>query len=274
MSADDTTEETTTNTKETETTNDNDDDKKQETATNNKKEEENDDDDLPKDPTQTTAVQQRRLMKKVGVKVQVVGEHWYPISKKWYDSWEEYTMFKRGDEDIPGGIDNLENSGGERPDRIDNSDLQDKNDENALKGDIQENRTHVWVHADVWTLLFKWYGGGPSFKRKVYERGGQYAKEQYICMHPQLVKLVYCDETTGEIDCSKFEVKGFPPDYTLKSMAKEIEDEHYEKKDDDDENTPLVHIWLKFGEVKAIYPIDKKVKVTDDDLKKEDFERW
>jgi len=40
------------------------------------------------------------------------------------------------------------------------------------------------------------------------------------------------------------------------------------------EDTPYVHIWLKFGQLKAIYPIDKKVKVTAEQLEKEDKERW
>ena len=48
-------------------------------------------------------------------------------------------------------------------------------------------------------------------------------------------------------------------------------------KDEDEKNkdTPLVHIWLKFGQIKAIYPIDKnKAKVSEEELANEDPERW
>ena len=48
------------------------------------------------DPKQTTPQQQRVLMKRVGYKMQQTGELWYPISKKWYNSWIEYTCFTKG----------------------------------------------------------------------------------------------------------------------------------------------------------------------------------
>ena len=74
----------------------------------------------------------------------------------------------------------------------------------------------------AWNLLISWYGGGPAFPRKVYERGGAYNKEKYICIWPQMVKLVYCDEYYGEINTSKFITTGFPPDYTLKQIARDV----------------------------------------------------
>mmetsp|Transcript_30044 Transcript_30044/g.47979 ORF Transcript_30044/g.47979 Transcript_30044/m.47979 type:complete len:1184 (-) Transcript_30044:396-3947(-) len=230
---------------------------------------------LPEDPTKTTVHQQRVLMKRLGEKVQIAGDQWYPIDKKWYDSWKAYTMWSKADDDIPDG--GLEDSGIPRPGKIDNEDLQDPSNPAALRKDIQENRTHVWVHEDVWKLLQSWYGGGPAFPRKVYERGSTYVKEKYICIYPQLVKLVYCDDKTGKIDTSdesKIVLKQFPPDYTLKQMAKDLEDEMELKDDDKKEDTPYVHVWLKFGQVKLIYTIDKKVKVTEEDLADVDPEKW
>ena len=47
-------------------------------------------------------------------------------------------------------------------------------------------------------------------------------KEKYICIHPQLVRLVTADNETGDIDVSKYEIRGFPKDYTLKQMAKDV----------------------------------------------------
>ena len=64
------------------------------------------------------------MMKQIGIPVQIVGETWYPIDKLWYDLWVKYTMFDRGDQDIPGGLDNLVNVCGPRPGKIDNSVLQ------------------------------------------------------------------------------------------------------------------------------------------------------
>eukprot|EP00483_Globobulimina_turgida_P007259 UN07273 len=184
-------------------------------------------------------------------------------------------MFDKGDDDIPGGIEQLHEIGEPRPGKIDNSSLQDPTSPEALRKDIQENRTHIWIHEEKWDLLSAWYTGGPVFPRKVYERGGTYSKEKYICIYPQLVKLVYCNDTTGAIDCNQFTTNAFPPDYTLKQMAKDLEDEMEWKEDDKKEDTPYVHIWLKFGQVRAIYPIDKpKATVTEQELAKEDVQRW
>ena len=79
---------------------------------------------LPEDPTKTTAKQQRIIAKKVGLfQRQEVGQSWYPINRKWYDSWKKYIMWDKGDEDIDGGLDAMDESGIPRPGRIDNSDL-------------------------------------------------------------------------------------------------------------------------------------------------------
>eukprot|EP00486_Rosalina_sp_Unknown_P000500 CAMPEP_0201565528 /NCGR_PEP_ID=MMETSP0190_2-20130828/4688_1 /ASSEMBLY_ACC=CAM_ASM_000263 /TAXON_ID=37353 /ORGANISM="Rosalina sp." /LENGTH=888 /DNA_ID=CAMNT_0047983127 /DNA_START=184 /DNA_END=2847 /DNA_ORIENTATION=+ len=265
----------------TTTTNEaNDDDKKQENDEQKKDEsqtkEKDENDDIPEDLTKTTPQQQRRLMKKIGIPVQKVGEIWYPIDKKWYDAFVRYTQWDKGDKDIDGGLENLHETADPRPGPIDNSELQDPDNPKALSQGIQENRTHIWIHSDIWTLLQKCYTGGPAFPRKVYERGSSYNKEKYICIWPQLLKLVYCDDKTGEIDVNKNVVdKGFPPDYTLKQMAKDLEDEMEWPEDDKKEDTPYVHIWLPFGKVKAIYPIDKsKAKVTEEELEKEDDTRW
>eukprot|EP01083_Nonionella_stella_P276082 937877_1 len=163
-------------------------------------EKEKDDLNLPEDLTQTTPQQQRQCMKNVGLKSPNVGDYWYPIDKKWYNSWERYTMFNKGNDDIPGGIENLHKIGEPRPGKIDNAALQDSENPKALKRDIQENRTHIWLHQDVWKLLCSWYGGGPEFPRKVFERGNRYNKEKYICIYPQLVELIYCNDKTGEIN--------------------------------------------------------------------------
>ena len=42
-----------------------------------------------------------------------------------------------------------------------------------------------------------------------------------------------------------------------------------------DEHMPYVHIWLKFGQIKAIYPVDKTyAKLSEEELKDEDHDKW
>ena len=108
------------------TTEANDDDKKQENDENKKDETKtkDEDDDLPDDYTKTTPQQQRKLMKKIGIPVQKVGEIWYPIDKKWYDAWERYTQWDKGDKDVVGGLEKLHETADPRPGPIDNSQLQ------------------------------------------------------------------------------------------------------------------------------------------------------
>ena len=43
---------------------------------------------------------------------------------------------------------------------------------------------------------------------------------------------------------------------------------------DEKQDIPYVHLWLQFKYLKPIYPVDKKVVVTVDDLKNEDPNRW
>ena len=45
--------------------------------------------------------------------------------------------------------------------------------------------------------------------------------------------------------------------------------------DEEKQDIPYVHIWMRFAKCKPIYPIDKsRAKVTEDELKHEDDDRW
>jgi len=234
---------------------------------------------LPEDRTQTTAKQQRILAKKVGIlQQQQVGESWYPINKKWYDAWKKYIMWDKGDDDIDGGVDAVDESDIPRPDTIDNSDLADPDDEHAINPAATENLHFVWIHGDVWKLLTSFYEGGPAFERKVYERSGvsAWSKEKYICRNPQLVKLCYCDDKTGEIDLAKTVVKGFPKDYKINELLAELEDE-MEWDEAGKKERPLLHAWLRLGQIKEIYTHQgsKKIKkISLDDFKDLDMNKW
>ncbi len=45
-------------------------------------------------PKPASVQEQRKLFAAIGYKVEEVGETWYPISKKWLETWKEYTCFK------------------------------------------------------------------------------------------------------------------------------------------------------------------------------------
>lgn len=57
----------------------------------------------------------------------------------------------------------------------------------------------------------------------------------------------------------------------------QIEDdmEWNDPNDDTKEDVPYTHIWLKFGQIKGIYPVDRpQAKVTEQQLENEDHDRW
>ena len=61
---------------------------------------------------------------KLGIKLPKLHDTWYPIDINWYNSWVKYTMFDKADDEIPGGLENLDKIGIPRPGKIDNSALQ------------------------------------------------------------------------------------------------------------------------------------------------------
>eukprot|EP01084_Bolivina_argentea_P110958 198071_1 len=92
------------------------------------------------------------------------------------------------------------------------------------------------------------------------------------------VKVIYCDDKTGEINVNeknKMQIKFVSDGYTLKQFAKDLENDMEWKEDDKKENTPYVHLWVKFGQIRSMFPINKmKAKLTIEELKDEDIERW
>ena len=50
------------------------------------------------------------------------------------------------------------------------------------------NRDIVLVPESVWKLLFKWYGGGPEFERRVILNGATATIELY----PPIIRAVLC----------------------------------------------------------------------------------
>jgi len=151
----------------------------------------------------------------------------------------------------------MHEQGKNRPGPIENSDLADDKDSKQLKGDIQEHLTHEWISEDKWKLLYRWYGGGPIFDRKVFEKGNNYMKEKYICQHPRFIKFIFCNETgqIPNINDDNTEIHGYPKDYTLQQIALEFEKKYgfIDEKTEDDTTEPFVHLWIAIKEVIDIY---------------------
>eukprot|EP01084_Bolivina_argentea_P102005 182815_1 len=88
------------------------------------------------------------------------------------------------------------------------------------------------------------------------------------------LKLVYCDDKTGDINTNNFSIIPFPLTYTLKEISNHIERELYFNGNDPilPPQWPLTHIWLKYGQIKYIYP-NNRHEIFIDKLN-EDENRW
>jgi len=58
-----------------------------------------------------------------------------------------------------------------RPQEIDNLDLEGEN-AGQLKPNLLNLRDFVLIPAQAWSLFMEWYGGGPSFPRKLISTRG------------------------------------------------------------------------------------------------------
>ena len=123
------------------------------------------------------------------------GTNWFVISYKWIQLWRSYVRWS--DADNHGTVWNMTNMASpmasasmevqhalsvvdmisctssvlqqrlsERPPAINNADIEGEL-KGALRANLVEHHDYVLVPEDMWKLLFDWYGGGPSFPRKV-----------------------------------------------------------------------------------------------------------
>eukprot|EP01084_Bolivina_argentea_P312807 541590_1 len=144
----------------------------------------------------------------------------------------------------------------------------------SIKQKINMHDDYILIHKDVWNYLYLWYGGGPVFKRKTYliEAGvGIRNFHLFVSLYPKWMNISYCDDNTGKIDLNKFEIKEFPSKFSLRAVAKLMEDEldiekHWQSQ--------CIRVWLKFRHIKHIYTVNKNVKVTMNDLKDENPDRF
>ena len=97
-----------------------------------------------------------------------------------------------------------------------------------------------WLHKEEWDLLLSWFGGGPLFERKVYQRKWKSYKydyinhktnwkefdirsQNYISMYPIFIKYILINNS-GQIDENNIKIKeyGERQTHALLLLAKEV----------------------------------------------------
>lgn len=160
---------------------------------------------------------------------------WYVMSYKWMQLWRSYVRWTDSDSvgtvwghsvsaglmspvslpiDIQQALSQadlvsctssvLQQRMGERPPAINNSDLEGEL-KGALKANLVEHHDFVLVPDQMWNLLHDWYGGGPSFPRKVPQRlvpsrklssfslrGGE--GDHTVELYPPLIIVLVCSD--------------------------------------------------------------------------------
>ena len=91
----------------------------------------------------------------------------------------------------------------ERPMAINNSDLEGEH-KGALRGNLVEFHDYVLVPEEMWKFLHEWYGGGPSFPRKISSSrrracstlGASPTSDSsfIVDLYPPLISVVMCGE--------------------------------------------------------------------------------
>jgi len=112
------------------------------------------------------------------------GDVYYVISIRWWKDWMLYVG--RGVRDV---------SFGSNPGSIDNSDIvlglmsNDCDTEPKLRDGLRNDIDYKLLHKEVWSVLYKWYGGGPIIARKVIAVG-PFPKQLIVELYPLSLQLV------------------------------------------------------------------------------------
>ena len=129
---------------------------------------------------------------------------YYVVAWAWWEGWCKYVglspdvaprrleSFAYRDAEPPRADD--DDDAARRPDEVDNSSLEAR-DEGELLGDLVEGSDYVVWPAAVWELFGRWYGGGPAFPRAVKARRSGAAPE--LELYPLSLRVCGCDEATG-----------------------------------------------------------------------------
>jgi hypothetical protein len=80
---------------------------------------------------------------------------------------------------------------GDKPGPIDNSEIEGEN-QGQMKSNIIVNKDIVLIPEALWRELLAWYGGGPTFERKVIMNSQSIPT---IELHPPLITFILCSNT-------------------------------------------------------------------------------
>ena len=96
----------------------------------------------------------------------IEGEIRYIVSVQWLQRWSIYCSFDLK-QLLPHNCLKTEKGLAESPFPLDNSDIQDPQDDKQLRETVRMGTDCFPVHEEVWRFLIDLYGGGPAFPRKV-----------------------------------------------------------------------------------------------------------
>lgn len=96
----------------------------------------------------------------------IEGEIRYIVSVQWLQRWAIYCSFDLK-QLLPNCSLNTEKGEAESPFPLDNSDIQDPQDDKQLRETVRMGADCFPVHEEVWRFLIDLYGGGPAFPRRV-----------------------------------------------------------------------------------------------------------
>jgi hypothetical protein len=152
--------------------------------------------------------EEKQKIKKIVTESELeTGQEWFAVSIRWWQLWKEYCGYDA--DENPEGKERrvmLRRSASngiiaQRPNAIDNSDLEHEKYPGCLKKDLVEQEDFILLPCPAWMLLHSWYGGGPAFARQVIEIG-KAKKLKIVDLHPIFVSFYSCSGETDSISKS------------------------------------------------------------------------
>jgi len=160
-------------------------------------------------------------------------ERWAVVDATWFKSWCDYTGFS------PNGDDATEATGS-NPGPIDNSKLQEGDNDFELRKGLAEGEDYALVIEEVWDLLHSWYGGGPRFVRTTELFG--FRGEARVTFYPTFLTFVLLNDE-GEPDYKTKEVREFAKGDTFETAISYFETKLAREADEKDSD--FVRFWIE-----------------------------
>eukprot|EP00945_MAST-04E_sp_MAST-4E-sp1_P001054 g1054.t1 len=156
------------------------------------------------------------------------GQVWFIISKKWWQSWDRYTleatnrksMYEFSSEE-KGSAANLSfkndvSIGRDRPGKIDQTDILEEGSDKRLRTDISRQTHYAIISETIWKYLLSWYGGGPAIPRRVVKDENRLELEMY----PITIRVCRVGENHERLThCIEMSISRFYTILMLKQIA-------------------------------------------------------